>query len=159
MPIKRLTIEHAEFIAHKMVEELMNFDDEPMPPFATVSNPKLEGSLAEPFQTFDGKMLHHRLTKRAAVMFYLVTKNHAFENGNKRMALALTLTFLYINEKWINIEPLKLYEIACLVAESDPKDKDKIIDLLNTAFKKTIISREMMDRAVEKADQAQKSDA
>lgn len=123
MTLRQLTLADAEFIAHRLVVELMNYEDEPMPPFDTRSPGVLESCLAEPFQTFDAKPLHRTFVRKAAVLFYLVTKNHGFENGNKRMAVALTGAFFFLNKRWIDVSPMALYEIACEVAKSDPKDK------------------------------------
>lgn len=133
MKIRQLSIAQAEYLAHAMVRELMD-SDEPIPPFETRSVGKLESCLAEPFQSFDGQMLHRSFVKRAAVLFYLVTKNHAFENGNKRMAVALTLTFCFTNKRWINIEPKKLYELACTVAESDAKSRERVQQVIEDIF-------------------------
>jgi len=134
MTIKPLTLKEAEFVAHTLAVELMDSANEPMPPFGTRSPGKLESSLAEPFQTFGGKYLHRTFIERAAVLFYLVTKNHCFENGNKRMAITLTLVFFYINKRWLNIPPKDLYGIACAVAESTPSERDSMHRYLVQVF-------------------------
>lgn len=127
MTYRPLEISEAEFIAHRLAVETMNSELEPMPAFHTRSPGKLESCLAQPFQTYDGKYLHQRFHKRAAVLFYLVAKNHCFSNGNKRMAVTLTMVFCFINGKWMDASPLGLYKIANMVAESDPRDKDEVI--------------------------------
>lgn len=134
MPIRQLTLIEAEFIAHDLARQLMSSDNEPMPPFSTRHPGKLESCLAEPFVTFDGRFLHRTFTKRAAVLFYLVTKNHCFENGNKRMAVTLTMAFFFLNKRWINIPSTDLYKIACSVAESDPKDRENVVSALTATF-------------------------
>jgi death-on-curing family protein len=106
-----------------------------MPPFHTREPGKLESCLAEPFQTFNGKYLHRTFWERAAVLFYLITKNHCFSNGNKRMAVTLTTSFCYINKRWLKVPPKELYEIACSVAESDPKKKHIYQTALVATFK------------------------
>lgn len=87
-----LTLPEAEYVA-QLTSQLMDFN-EPLPPFQTRYPGKLESCLMLPFQTFDGKALYKHLTRKAAVLFYSVIKNHPFANGNKRMAVMLTQVFL-----------------------------------------------------------------
>jgi|AntRauTorckE6833_2_1112554.scaffolds.fasta_scaffold02037_1 death-on-curing protein len=126
MTIRPLTLIEAEYIAHSLALELMNSDDEPIPPFSTRAPGKLESCLAEPFQTFDDKYLHRTFAERAAVLFYLVTKNRCFSNGNKRMAVTLTVLFFYINRRWLSVDPLELYKVACHVAKSKPGERQAV---------------------------------
>src|SRR5437868_12234953 len=124
--MKKLLLQEVEYIAHQLAKELMDYD-EPLPAFATRSPGKLESCIEQPFQTFGGKELYPTLIDKAAVLFYLITKNHPFENGNKRMAVTTTLVFLFKNKRWISVEPEKLYQLALIVAKSKPKDKDLVI--------------------------------
>lgn len=62
-------------------------------------------------------------------------KNHPFANGNKRMAVALMMYFMYKNKKWAKIHPMEMYDIACTVAESDPTRSQETIDLLRRVIK------------------------
>jgi death-on-curing family protein len=111
----------------------MNFD-EPLPPFETRYPGKVEACLSAAFQTYGGQPLYFRFTRKAAVIFYGVIKNHPFINGNKRMAVMLTLTFFYENDRWLNVPPEALYKIAWDVAYSHPKDRDVMIDALSQFF-------------------------
>ena len=135
MKIRQLTLAEAEFVAHRLATELMSSDDEPIPPFHTREAGKLESCLKEPFQTFGGRNLHHTFADKAATLFYLITKNHCFENGNKRMAVTLTMVFCFINKRWINMSSEEMYRIANLVARSHSKDRDKVHIILQTLFK------------------------
>lgn len=135
MTIKRLTQSDAEFIAHRLAFETMNIEGEPIPPFSSRDSKKFDSCLNEPFVTFDNKYLHHTFIERAAVLFYLIAKNHCFENGNKRIAVTMTIVFFYINKRWLNIEPVELYKIAYEVAESDRDDMDRQIGILKRVFK------------------------
>jgi death-on-curing protein len=139
MAIKPITLQDAEFIAHSAAAELLTFTNEPMPPFNTRYPGRLESCLAQPFQTFDGKYLHYTLVERTAVLFYMIAKNQCFVNGNKRMAVTLTLAFLFINKKWMNVDPHKLYELAKLVGESDDEDREEIQKILIKAFKNAVV--------------------
>lgn len=136
MNIRPLSLRDAEFIAHFLATELMSDKNEPIPPFSTRLPGRLESCLVEPFQSGNGKYLHYTFVERAAVLFYLVTKNHCFQNGNKRMAVALTLVFFDINKRWLDVPPRTLYEIACDVAESSPKDRQVMHQALVKFFKK-----------------------
>ena len=138
--MKQLSLEEVEYLAHRLTQELMSFD-EPLPEFSTRYKGKLESCLEQPFQTFDGEDLYPGLVNKAAVLFYLITKNHPFENGNKRMAVTTTLLFLFKNDHWLEIEPMVLYEIAIRVADSKPQEKDKIITILKDFFGEFIIGR------------------
>lgn len=142
MTIRRLDLLDAEYIAHSLAVELMNSASEPIPPFNTTDFKKLESSLNEPFQTFSGKHLHRTFAERAAVLFYLITKNHCFSNGNKRMAVTLTAVFCYVNKRWLNIAPLELYNIANIVAESKVDDRENIHKILVAIFRNHISSLE-----------------
>lgn len=137
MTIQPLTLAEAEFVAYELAQDLMQYD-EPMPDFSTRYPGILESCLVHPFQQINGRYVYFRLTKRAAVLFYLVIKNHPFVNGNKRMAVTLTLTFLFKNNKWLNVNPHVLYDIACRVAESEATEKDTIIELLNRFIRENI---------------------
>ena len=140
MKIRQLSLIEAEYRAHELARDLMQFD-EPMPDFSTRYPGVLESCLAQPFTIVGGRYVYFRLTQRAAVLFYLVIKNHPFVNGNKRMAVTLTLVFFYKNNKWLRVDPYKLYEIACDVAKSDSRQKETIIKTLNDFFAQSIHER------------------
>ena len=141
MTSRPLTLAEAEFIAHWLAVELMNSENEPIPPFETRHEGKLESCLAAPFQTFGGKYIYRTFAEKAAALFYLITKDHCFVNGNKRMAVTLTLVLCYMNKKWIDINPMELYEVACNVAKSNPRDRDEVHRILVELFKIKIVAR------------------
>lgn len=138
--MKPLTLQEIEYLAHKVAKELMDFD-EPLPAFATRYPGVLESCLAQPFQSFGTEELYPGLIDKAVALFYFITKNHPFENGNKRMAVTTMLLFLYKNGQWLQIDPDDLYKIAMTVANSKPKEKDKITALLIDAFGKYVTKR------------------
>ncbi|MFH0852854.1 MAG: type II toxin-antitoxin system death-on-curing family toxin [bacterium] len=136
MIITRLTVKEVEYIAFSLARELMAWD-EPIPDFGTRFPNVLESCLAVPFQTFSKK---RKLNGKAAILFYLMVKNHPFENGNKRIAVMTTLVFIGRNRKWLKVSNDGLYRIAVVVAESDPKRKDEYIKVLEHFFAENIIS-------------------
>lgn len=133
--MKRVSLREAEYVAHRMARELMDYG-EPVADFNTRYPGRLESCLDHPFTHLNGRYVYWTIYHRAAVLFYLVIKNHPFENGNKRMAVAIMMTFFYKNGMWIDTSPEELYDIAKMVAESHPKDKDVIIGVLKIGFKK-----------------------
>ncbi|MDE2079610.1 MAG: type II toxin-antitoxin system death-on-curing family toxin [Patescibacteria group bacterium] len=126
-----------EYTAFRLAKELMAWD-EPIPDFGTRFPNILESCLETPFQTFNRKPLYKRLVGKAAALFYLMIKNHPFENGNKRIAVMSTIVFIAMNGKWLSVSDKQLYRIAVDVAESDPKQKDKYMDLLTVFFRENI---------------------
>jgi len=133
--MKCISLHEAEYIAHSLAKEFLNYD-EPIPDFKTRYPNKLESCLEQPFQRFDNKELYPSLIDKSTLLFYLIIKNHPFENGNKRMAVTITLVFLHINDHWLMISPDDLYDLACIVAKSKPENKPDIIARLRTIFKR-----------------------
>ena len=56
------------------------------------------------------------------------------------MAVTLTLVFMHINGKWLEIHPNKLYELATSVAQSSPANRDKVIQLIKAVFNKFVVN-------------------
>lgn len=115
----RLTLNDVELLAHALARELMVWD-EPIPPFITRFPERLESCLEAPFQTYHAKLLYPTFEERAAVLFYLMVKNHPFQNGNKRVAVTTLFVFLSRNRKWLAVGVDQLYTFAVDVAKSLP---------------------------------------
>ena len=87
------------------------------------------------YQTFDGKELYISIEEKASNFLYMIVKNHIFIDGNKRIGAALFIYFLqfygllYKNNKLI-IDNNTLTAITLLIAQSSPKEKDIIVELL-----------------------------
>jgi death on curing protein len=127
--MQELSLEAVQYIAHSLARERLGFD-EPIPDFGTRYPNILESCLAVPFQTFDKKALYSTFSDKAAILFYLMIKNHPFQNGNKRVAVTTLLVFLAINKKWIKADVKSLYQFAVDIARSDPKQKSKIYEYI-----------------------------
>lgn len=136
---KQLTVQDVELIAHKLAKKIMEWD-EPIPDFSTRFPNILESCLAIPFQTFDKKSLYKNLIDKASVLFYLMIKNHPFQNRNKRIAVTTLFVFLSLNKKWIEVPNYELYRFAVWVAESSPQFKDEVISAINKFLKKHLVS-------------------
>lgn len=135
---KFLKIEDFEFLCFDLARELMSYK-EPIPDYSEKDQALLESALANPKQMFDGKLLYPSLAKQAAIIFYSLIKNHPFQNGNKRIAVMGLLTHLGLNSKWVHIDPIDLYKLACKISESKASDKDKMLGLIEIEIEKYLI--------------------
>ena len=133
--IKKIGLEHIEEIAHQLAVATMSWD-EPIPPFKTRYPKVLESCIAAPFQTYGGRDLYRALEEKAAILFYLLIKNHPFQNGNKRIGVTALMIFLLINSRWLSVQPQKLYNLAIWVAESDPDLRDAVLQGLKDFLKR-----------------------
>lgn len=124
--MKTITIVEVEYVAHRLAKETMSWD-EPIPDFGSRFPKILESCLAAPFQTFGGKGLYPGLVPRASILFYLMVKNHPFQNGNKRIAMATLFYFLYKNRKWMKVDNQELYNFAKWIASSNPRLKKEVV--------------------------------
>ncbi|MBL7158443.1 MAG: type II toxin-antitoxin system death-on-curing family toxin [Candidatus Omnitrophica bacterium] len=121
-----INVKEVEYIAFKLAQEILSFN-EPIPDFSTRFPNILESCLANPFQTFSGKSLYPSLIAKASVLFYLMIKNHPFQNGNKRIAMTTLFVFLHKNGKWINVDAKEFYNFTMWIAQSPPKAKEETI--------------------------------
>lgn len=126
--MKKLSISVAEveYVAHRLAQEFLVWN-EPIPNFDSRYPNVLESCLLTPFQSFGGRKLYKGFLEKAAVLFYLMVKNHPFQNGNKRIAMTTLFYFLHKNKKWLQVDNQELYNFARWVAESNPKLKDETI--------------------------------
>jgi len=137
--MKAITVFEVEHIAFVVTRKLFSFN-QPIPEFKTRYPNTLESCLAIPFQTFDGKDLYPSFIKKVSVMFYLMNKNHPFQNGNKRIAVTTLLYALSENKKWLRVNTAKLYETAVWVAESIPDAKDEVIQHIERFITQNLVS-------------------
>ncbi len=124
--LNKPTLSEIEYLAFDLAKRLMEYD-EPIPPFNTRYPDKLESCLKTPFQTFNKKSLYKTFEDKASVLFYLMIKNHPFQNGNKRIAVVTLYYFLFCNGRQLKVDNIKLYEFAREVASSDAKQKENIL--------------------------------
>lgn len=134
-----ITIKEVEYLAFKLAKELLSFE-EPIPDFSTRFPHILESCLITPFQRFAGKALYPSLVSRAAILFYLMIKNHPFQNGNKRIAVTTTLVFLHKNKKWLKVDRQELYNFTVWVAQSPAQLKDELVAAVEKFFRSHLVS-------------------
>ena len=103
--------------------------------FAVERDKGLESIIGNIYQSFDGQDIYKSIEEKAANFLYIIVKNHVFADGNKRIAATLFIYFLnfygilYKNGKQ-TIDNNTLAALTLLIAESNPKEKDVIIDLV-----------------------------
>jgi len=136
--VKTINIKEVEYTAFRLAKELLAYD-EPIPGFATRFPNILESCLATPFQRFSNRSLYPGLISKSSMLFYLMLKNHPFQNGNKRMAMTTLLVFLYMNNKWIKADLQELYNFAVWVAASPPQFKDEVVKAIEKFLKSHIV--------------------
>lgn len=108
--------------------------------FANPKDDSFESSVNQIYQTFGGNDCYPTLEEKAAMLLYLITKNHSFSDGNKRIAASCFLYFLekngilYKNNLPI-IDNGTLFALTVLIAESNPKEmetmKQIVVSVLN----------------------------
>lgn len=103
--------------------------------FALERNKGLSSIIDNIYQTFDNTEVYKSIEEKAANFLYLIIKNHVFIDGNKRIAATLFIYFLnYYNILFKNgnriIDNNTLTALTLLVAQSNPKEKDILIDLI-----------------------------
>lgn len=103
--------------------------------FALERDKGLESIIGNIYQSFNGQDVYPSIEEKAANFLYLITKNHTFIDGNKRIAATLFIYFLefynilYKDGKQV-IDNNTLVAITLLIAQSNPKEKDILIDLV-----------------------------
>lgn len=134
-----ITVSDVEYLAFRLAKQRLSFD-EPIPDFSTRFPHILESCVLTPFQTFSGKALYPSLVAKASVLFYLMIKNHPFQNGNKRIAITTLLVFLLFNSKWIRVDTQELYNFTVWVAQSPSGFKDQVVDAIQKFIRKHLVN-------------------
>ena len=126
-----VTYDNAIIMIHKLKE---NFGGSWL--FGKEKDNSFKGSIGQIYQTFDGKDLYPSVEEKAAMLLYLVTKNHSFSDGNKRIAATLFLWFMQNNGILYNSDGSKrisngtLVALTLMIAESRPEEKDVMVKVV-----------------------------
>ena len=137
--MKIITVKEVEYIAHRLAQEMLAFN-EPIPDFSTRFPNILESCLATPFQSFSKKSLYPTLISKASILFYLMIKNHPFQNGNKRIAMTTLLFFLHKNKKWIKVDTQELYNFTVWIAQSPRDVKEETVKAIDKFLKRHLVN-------------------
>jgi len=95
-----------------------------------------KSALGTIYQTFDSKELYPSAEEKAANLLYFIVKNHAFSDGNKRIAAAIFIYFLNANRILYREDGSKrladnaLVALTLLIAESKPEEKETIVKVI-----------------------------
>ena len=133
--IKRISVKEVEQITYSFAKKTMEWN-QPVPDFRTRLPNRLESCLATPFSSFSKKDLYPTFLDKAAILFYLLSKNHSFQNGNKRVAVVTLIYFLFINGLKTKIPPDNLFQLSILVSESPSEIKDAVLQAIKIILKK-----------------------
>ncbi len=104
--------------------------------FGKEKDKSFKGTVGAIYQTFGKKELYPSVEEKAAHLLYFTIKNHSFVDGNKRIAAALFLWFLQMNNYLYSKDGRKripdnaLVALCLLIAESNPKEKDVIVKVV-----------------------------
>lgn len=103
--------------------------------FAIERNKGLEAIIGNIYQTFDGVDVYKSVEEKASNFLYMIVKNHVFVDGNKRIAATLFIYFLSFydilyKDNNQTIDNNTLASLTLLIAQSNPKEKEVMIDLV-----------------------------
>lgn len=136
--MKVITVAEVEYLAFRLAREHLSFH-EPIPDFSTRFPNILESCVLTPFQQFGGKHLYPSLAAKAAMLFYLMIKNHPFQNGNKRIAITTLLVFLSGNHKWLRVDMQGFYNFTVWVASSPAECKDEVVSAIEGFVRRHLV--------------------
>ena len=106
------------------------------PLFGNEKDDSFKSSIGQIYQTFGGVDLYPSVEEKAAMLLYLVTKNHSFSDGNKRIAATLFLWFvnnngiLYREDGTKRIADSTLVALTLMIAESRTEEKDVMVKVV-----------------------------
>ena len=104
--------------------------------FGNEKDDSFKSSIGQIYQTFGGEELYPSVEEKAAMLLYLVTKNHSFSDGNKRIAATLFLWFmnnngiLYNPDRTKRIADNTLVALTLMIAESRTEEKDVMVKVV-----------------------------
>ena len=104
--------------------------------FGNEKDDSFKSSIGQIYQTFGGKDLYPSVEEKAAMLLYLVTKNHSFSDGNKRIAATLFLWFLnnngilYREDGTKRLADNTLVALTLMIAESRTEEKDTMVKVV-----------------------------
>ena len=112
------------------------------PLFGNEKDDSFKSSIGQIYQTFDGVDLYPSVEEKAAMLLYLVTKNHSFSDGNKRIAATLFLWFmdnngiLYREDGTKRIADSTLVALTLMIAESRTQEKNVMVKVVANLINK-----------------------
>ena len=104
--------------------------------FGIEKDKSFHSSIGQIYQTWDGQELYPSVEEKAAMLLYLVVKNHSFVDGNKRIAATLFLWFLQNNGILYRPDGTKriadgtLVALTLMIAESRMDEMDILVKVV-----------------------------
>jgi death-on-curing family protein len=131
---KGLTEKEAAVIAYEECKGIIGliYDEFNSPLFGRERNDSFKSSIGQIYQCFAEKALYPSIEEKAAVLLYLIVKNHSFVDGNKRIAASIFLYFLnkngvlYRQDNTALIDGNTLASITLMIAESNPSEMETV---------------------------------
>ncbi len=134
LDLKGRTEKEAEVITYEECKEIIGLtkDEFNSPLFGREKDDSFKSSIGQIYQSYAEINLYPSIEEKAAMLLYLVVKNHSFVDGNKRIAASLFLYFLnkngllYLEEKEPLIDGNTLASITLMIAESNPVEMETV---------------------------------
>lgn len=111
--------------------------------FGKPKDKSFTSSVRQIYQSFNGQELYPTIEQKAAMLLYLVVKNHSFVDGNKRIAAALFLYFLDKQAVLFSLDGTSLISneglaaLTLLIAVSKPEEKDTMVNIVITILNRS----------------------
>ena len=137
--VKGRSVELSYEECRRFIDSMKFAVDSPL--FGNEKDGSFKSALGAVYQSFGGKDLYPSSQEKAANLLYLVTKNHGFSDGNKRIAAGLFLYFLKRNKLLLRKDGSKriadhtLVALTVMIAESKPQEKELMVNLVMTFLK------------------------
>ena len=137
--VKGRSVELTYEDCRKFIDGMRFVADSPL--FGNEKDGSFKSALGAVYQSFGGKDLYPSSQEKAANLLYLVTKNHGFSDGNKRIAAGLFLYFLKRNKLLLRKDGSKriadhtLVALTVMIACSKPEEKELMVNLVMTFLK------------------------
>jgi len=137
--VKGRSVELSYEECRRFIDSMKFAADSPL--FGNEKDGSFKSALGAVYQSFGGKDLYPSSQEKAANLLYLVTKNHGFSDGNKRIAAGLFLYFLKRNKLLLRKDGTKriadhtLVALTVMIAESKPQEKELMVNLVMTFLK------------------------
>jgi prophage maintenance system killer protein len=149
-PVRGVTKKHVDITADELKKAVAEFKNELMKKRETTElfgqergSGSFTGIVGNIFQSFDKRDLYPSVEEKAAHLLYFVIKNHPFTDGNKRSGAFSFVWFLrkarVLNTQTLTPEALTV--LTLLIAESDPKEKDRMVGLVLLLLRKNYKAR------------------
>lgn len=122
-----LTLDHLKSIYEVLRQHEREHGDEPLPSFDRASKEKLQSAIQTVEAEYFGESNYTTLIEKAVAYLYFLNKSHALPNGNKRFSIACFKIYVYLNQSQLRAPHEFLQEVAILIAQSDPEDKDALL--------------------------------